>query len=329
MARASLTGWTPTRRLLAAAVAGPLLLLTACGNGGSNALDEGSGDSGSSEEAGGGEVVIAYQDYTEMSIMAEMYAALLEDAGYEPTLKGVGDRAIYAGQLAEGKVDVAPEYVSSMTEYLNREQNGADAKPVATPDLDATMDELEKLAAQENMTPLTPAKAEDANAFAVTQDFSDKNGVTTLSDLGKLGKSVALAAAPDCPERPDCKLGLESVYGVKIGKFEPLGFGTPQTKSALTDGEVQVGQVGTSDGQVDQLGLVVLEDDKNWQNAENLVPVMSSEFLKANPDAEKALDQLSDVLTTDDLKELNAQVDAERQLASDVAQQYLSDKGLI
>jgi osmoprotectant transport system substrate-binding protein len=308
-------------------MAAPVLLVAACGGGGNEALSSGSEGEGGS--ASGGGVVIAYQDYTEMSIMAEMYAALLRDAGFDPSLKGVGDRAIYAGQLESGKVDVAPEYVSSMTEYLNREINGADAKPVATPDVDKTMAKLEDLAGQKNITPLQPAEAEDANAFAVTQDFSKSNDVTTLSDLGKLGKPVALAAASDCPDRQDCKLGLQSVYGIKISKFEPLGFGTPQTKSALTDGEVQVGQVGTSDGQIDQLGLVVLEDDKNWQNAENLVPVVSTEFLDANPEVRKTLNQLSDVLTTDDLKKLNAQVDAERQLPSDVAEQYLKDKGLI
>lgn len=327
MTFASFSKRTGVRRTLAVAMATPLLLLAACGNGGNDALKGGSdsGDGG----GGGGEVVIAYQDYTEMSIMAQMYAALLKDAGYEPTLKGVGDRAIYAGELANGKVDVAPEYASSMTEYLNREANGANADPVASPDLDQTMAKLEELAKAQNMTPLEPAKAEDANAFAVTQDFSDSKGVKTLSDLGKSGGSVALAAAPDCPERQDCKLGLEKVYAVKISKFEPLGFGTPQTKDALTKGEVQVGQVGTSDGQIQQLKLVVLEDDKNWQNAENLVPVVSTKFLDAHPDVEKALNSLSGVLTTEDLMKLNAQVDAERQLPEDVAKQYLTDKGLL
>ena len=325
MTFASLSKKTRVRRTLAVAAATPLLLLAACGNGGNDALKGGSDDGG----GGSGAVVIAYQDYTEMSIMAQMYAALLKKAGYEPTLKGVGDRAIYAGELTNGKVDVAPEYASSMTEYLNREANGANAKPVATPDLDQTMAKLEELAKPKNMTPLEPAKAEDANAFAVTQDFSNSKGIKTLSDLGKLGGSVVLAAAPDCPDRQDCQKGLESVYGVKVSKFEPLGFGTPQTKDALTKGEVQVGQVGTSDGQIQQLKLVVLQDDKNWQNAENLVPVVSTKFLDAHPDAEKTLNALSEVLTTEDLMKLNAQVDAERQLPEDVAKNYLTDKGLL
>jgi osmoprotectant transport system substrate-binding protein len=325
MRTASLPSRTRVRRTLAAVMAAPLLLVAACGEGGADALGEGdTADGGSS-----GEVVIAYQDYTEMSIMAEMYAALLEAEGFEPSLRGVGDRAIYAGELASGNVHVAPEYVSSMTEFLNRDINGAEAEMVASPDVDETMAQLEELAGQKNMTPLEPAEAEDANAFAVTREFSESNGVTTLTELGELGEPIALAAAPDCPERPDCQVGLEEVYGIEIDNFEPLGFGSPQTKNALTSGEVQLGQVGTSDGQVEQLDLVVLEDDQDWQNAENLVPVVSTPFLEDNPEVEEILNSLSGVLTTEDLMALNAQVDAERRLASEVAEEYLGEKGLI
>jgi osmoprotectant transport system substrate-binding protein len=326
MRRHSLTATISVRRALATAAATPLLLLAACGGGGTDALDE---DATTTPDAERGEVVIAYQDYTEMSIMAEIYAAMLEQAGFQPTLKGVGDRGIYAGQLSDGKVDVAPEYVSSMTEYLNKEINGPDAEPVATPELEETMAQLEELAAQRNMTPLEPAEAEDANAFAVTEEFAQENDLETLSDLGKLDQPITLAAAPDCPERDDCLKGLESVYDIEIGDFQPLGFGSAQTKDALKTGEVQLGQVGTSDGQVEQLNLVVLEDDKNWQNAENLVPIVSTEFLDANPEVEETLNELSDTLTTEDLMQLNAKVDAERQLAKDVAREYLSQKGLI
>jgi osmoprotectant transport system substrate-binding protein len=316
------------QRSLAALAAAPLLLLGACA--GDDALSGDTGNGGSPAGGGGGEVVIAYQDYTEMSIMAEMYAALLEDAGFEPTLQGVGDRAIYAKQMESGEVDVAPEYASSMTEFLNREINGPDAKVLASPDVEKTMAKLEGLTMDKNMEPLEPAQAEDANAFAVTEAYAQEHGLKSLSDLGKkVDGPIALAAAPDCPDRPDCQQGLESVYDIEIGDFQPLGFGTAQTKDALTSGEVQLGQVGTSDGQVEQLKLVVLEDNKNWQNAENLVPVANDAWASDHPEGVQALNKLSEVLTTEDLMRLNAQVDAERQLAADVAQEYLEEKGLL
>jgi len=302
----------------------PLVLLSACGDGGSDALNGGSGD-----ESGGGEVVIAHQAYTEMEIMAEMYAGILEDAGFSPTLQPVDTRDLYVKPLSKGSVDVVPDYASSMTEFLNLDTNGADAEPVSSPDVEKTVAQLEELGADYGVEPLEPAEAEDANAYAVTQEFSEQNDVTTLSDLGELGEPIALAAAPDCPERSDCQLGLESVYGIQVSGFEPLGFGTVQTKDALESGEVDLGQVGTSDGSLDSLGLVVLEDDKNWQNAENLTPVVNSDFLAENPEVADALNELSGTLTTEDLKSLNAQVDVERKLAEDVAAAYLEEKGLV
>jgi len=269
------------------------------------------------------------QKFTEADIMTQLYKLLLDNEGFDTDVKNLGARDIYLGPLEKGDVQVSADYLSSLTEALNRKANGDDATPVASPDPAATVAELATLAKQYGITPLEPAEAEDANAYAVTKEYAEKNSLTTLSDLGALGKPIALAANSDCSERPDCGKGLTSVYGIKLSKIEPLGFGSADTKNALKNGEVQLGQVGTTDGTLDALGLVVLEDDKNWQNAENLVPVVNSTWLGENPKAEDALNALSSALTTEDLKELNAKVDGERQEASEVAEDFLKEKGLL
>ena len=91
---------------------------------------------------------------------------------------------------------------------------------------------------------------------------------------------------------------------------------------------MQLGQVGTSDGSLTE-GSGRPRGRQELQNAENLVPVVNSEWLKENPKAEDALNQLSEVLTTEDLTAMNAKVDGERQEASQVAEDYLKEKGLI
>jgi osmoprotectant transport system substrate-binding protein len=309
---------SPVRRLLIGLLALPLLTLAACG---SDNFDKSSGGSGT--------VTVVGQKFTEADIMTELYRQLLEKAGYKTDVKNLGARDIYLGPLEKGDVQVSADYLSSMTEALNRKANGDNASPVASADVQATLGKLNELGKKYGITALQPAKAEDANAYAVTKKFAEQNNLTTLSDLGKLGKPIALAANSDCSERPDCGKGLTSVYGIKLSKIEPLGFDSPETKKAAQDGEVQLAQVATSDGTLDSMGLVVLQDDKNWQNAENLVPVVNSAWLKKNPKAKAALDKLSGVLTTEDLKKLNAKVDQERQQASQVAEDYLKQKGLI
>jgi osmoprotectant transport system substrate-binding protein len=99
--------------------------------------------------------------------------------------------------------------------------------------------------------------------------------------------------------------------------------------SALTSGEVQLAQVGTTSGALAGLDVVVLADDRNWQNAENVVPVVSSTWLEDNPQAKAVMNKLSAVLTTADLSSLNAQVDGERLAPSRVAEDYLTEKGLL
>jgi len=176
---------------------------------------------------------------------------------------------------------------------------------------------------------LEPSQATDQNAFIVTQDFADENNHTTLSDMAALGDPIKLAAPADCEGRSDCEAGLTNVYGFTIDDIVPLDFGSAQLKDAVTNGEVDLGETGTTDGSLEQQGLVILEDDKGIQPAQNLTPAVNADFLAANPDLEDVFNELSAALTTEDLAEMNLQVDAERQKPEDVAAQFLEDKGLL
>jgi osmoprotectant transport system substrate-binding protein len=303
-----------------------LLLTAACGGGDSLEEDSGSTDSGSTDK---GSLVLGGQDFTEMQIMASMYEQVLSNAGYDVTTKLVTTRDVYAGQLSKGKVDVVPDYLAGMTDYLNTVANGDDAETVSTNDPDATLAALKPLAADAGISMLEPSQATDQNAFIVTQDFADENHLTTLSDMAALGDPIKLAAPADCEGRSDCEAGLTNVYGFTIDDIVPLDFGSAQLKDAVSNGEVDLGETGTTDGSLDQQGLVILEDDKGIQPAQNLTPAVNTDFLNDNPDIEDMFNQLSDALTTDDLASMNVQVDLERKKPEDVAQQFLEDKGLL
>ena len=314
-----------TRRLLTTLAVTPLLALGACA--GDDALSGDGGENGGS--GGAGKVVIGGQNYTEMQVMSEMYKALLEDAGYEVTLKLVESRDVYAPEMQRGNVDISADYLSSMTNYLNAQENGPDAPLVSSPDTGDTLDKLEELAVPTGIEPLKPAEAENANAFFVTAEFAEQNDLETLSDLAELEEPVTLAAAEDCSQRDDCEKGLEKVYGLDITKVEPLGYATPQTKEAVKSGEVTLGQTGTSDATLEQDGLVLLEDDKELQNAENLVPMVNSDFIEANPEVRDILDEMSEELSTEELATMIGKVDLERQLPEDVAREHLESEGLL
>ncbi len=314
-----------TRFLAGAAAAVSAVLLAGCAG---NSVDSSqAADSGSSAPAasGGGTVTISGQNFTEAEIVADMYAGVLKKAGYDPQVKLVGTRDIYM-KVFPKSVDVVPEYVGGILEFLNGTYNGANADPVTLSDASQSITDAQPLLKKAGISLLDPSPATDSNAFFVSKKYADENNVSTLSDMK--GKSVVLAAAPDCKGRLDCEGGLSDKYGIKITKILPLGYASQQTYDSVLHGESQLGETSTTDGTLESQGLVLLTDDKKIQPAENLVPAVSSTFLADHPDVAAPLNALMAALTTEKLTQLNAQVAVDRQKPEDVAAQFLSDNGL-
>lgn len=313
------------RSLLAAcgSVAVLATALTACGGSSLEKEGGGSADGGSK-----GELVIGSAGFTESQVMAELYSKLLTKAGYETSISKLKNRELYEPALEKGEIDVVPEYAATLAEFLNAKENGPKAKPVASSDVKKTVAALEKLAKPRGLKVLPAGEAVDQNAFAVTEDFAKKHKLKTLSDLGKSGEKIKLAASDECEERPFCRPGLEKTYGIDITDIDPKGVGTTQAKEAVKDGSDQLVLTTTTDATLKDFGLVLLEDDKSLQNADNVLPVVNSKKA-GGKNVSAALGKLTEVLTTEDLADLNRKVDAERQKPKDVAEAYLKDKNLL
>lgn len=201
-----------------------------------------------SDQVGAGKkVVVGAPNFSEGATLANIYVAVLSSAGYQASTQDVGNRELYLTDLESGAVTVVPEYVSTLTEFLNAKANGADAAPVASPDLDATMTALAGLATPVGITLGTPAAAQDQNAFAVTTAFAEKYKVSTLSELASTCGGIVLGGPPECPERAFCEVGLKETYGLDITKFTSLDAGGTLTKEALRQGAISLGLIFSSD----------------------------------------------------------------------------------
>ena len=197
---------------------------------------------------GRGKVVVMAAGFSENQVLGNLFAVVLSAAGFDATVKPVTNREVYLPALERGEVQVAAEYVGTLTEFLNKKKGGPDAPAVASGDLQATLAALEPLAAEAGLTVLEPSQAADQNAFAVTRTFAEANDLRTLSDLQSYEGDLALGGPPECPTRPFCQPGLEKTYGLEFSEFVSLDAGGPLTKEALKQGEVQVGLVFSSDG---------------------------------------------------------------------------------
>ncbi|MEU2117427.1 ABC transporter substrate-binding protein [Streptomyces sp. NPDC016459] len=266
--------------------------------------------------------------FTESDLLAQMYALLLQEAGYRTKILSVTNRELYEPALEQGQIDVVPEYAATFADWLNAKVNGADAPTVGSPDLGATMTALRALAGPRGLTVLDAGRAVDQNAFAVTAAFAAEHRLKTLSDLGATGLPVRLAAGDECVRRPYCAPGLEEVYGIDVTAVDPKGVGTTPAKQAVQNGQDQLVLTTTTDATLDDFGLVLLADDKHLQNADHIVPVVNR-ARAGNESVTRALARLNTVLTTADLAHLNEQVDSWRRLPEDVARNYLVDRGLV
>ena len=103
---------------------------------------------------------------------------MLKKAGYTPQVKLVGTRDIYM-KVFPKSIDVVPEYVGGILEFLNGTYNGSKAAPVTLSDAGQSITDAQPLLKKAKITLLDPSSATDSNAFFVSKDYTDANNVST------------------------------------------------------------------------------------------------------------------------------------------------------
>ena len=278
----------------------------ACGSSGSN------GNGTTSK----GTITVGGFNFPESSILAEIYGQALAHDGYTVTYKLLlGTREVLAPAMQAGQIDLYPGYAATDLEYYNK---GAGE---ASGDVAATTDKLNSRLSPLGLVALTASGAVDQNAFAVTKDTATKYNLTKLSDLAPVASKLVLGAGPECPKRPFCLPGLESTYGLHFKAFKALDTDGPATRAAFKNGSIDVGLVFSSDGDLNSLGLVVLQDDKHLENADNVIPILRQ--AAASDEVKTVLNAISAKLTTADLVTMNSQVSIQHQDADAVAGAWL------
>jgi len=305
----------PRSYVLGAALLAFGLVLGACGSGG----DEDTGTGGNEPEEKGS-VTVGSDGFYEAQIVGAMYALVLEDAGYDVESRlDLDSREVRLPAMESGEIDIAPEYIASLLSVLDPDSGGA-----TTPEEGA--ETLAPLLEDMGLELLPHSEAVDVNAFVVSQDTADELGLAAVSDLADVAGELTLGAPPECPKRPYCIPGLKDTYGVEFGDFKPLEYGAA-TIQALEAGAIDVALLFSTDPLISQKGLVLLEDDKDLQQADNITPLVRSEVL--NDEIAELLNAVSAALTTDNITPLNARVLVDQEDPEDVARDFLEEQGLL
>lgn len=312
---------TPRNLVLGAVLLALALFLGACGSG--------EGDPGDGGTDAGGEekptLTVGSDSFAEAQIMAEMYAQVLENAGYTVERQlDIESREIRLPAMENGEIDIAPEYVASLYSVLDPEAV-ENAGPGELGDPAEVAGKLEPILAEKGLELLDHSNVVDTNAFVVTQEFAEAEGLSTVSDLQPIAGDLTLGAPPECPDRPFCIPGLKEVYGIEFGDFKSLDYGP--TITALAGGEIDVGLLYSTDGSIAENDFVALEDDKSLQSADNIVPLVRSEILDG--EIESLLNEVSAAIEEDKITELNKRVNVDAEDPADLATEYLEELGLL
>jgi osmoprotectant transport system substrate-binding protein len=293
-------------------------------------------------------IKVGSKDFTEEFILGQMYGLLLENAGF-----GFEDRTNLGGTgvaheaLVNGDIDLYPEYIGTGLEAVLKVKfadfkaqfEGTPAAAGATPApaegqlpaLDVALYEFVKqqYLEQFSIVILDQSNFSDTQAIAVKRSFSEEQGITTISQLAEVAGDLRISAPSDFPEREDGLLGLQRVYGAGFSDIEVIAVAPGLKYQALEQGDAEVVLAFSTDGEIADLDLVVLEDDKGLWPPYHVAPFVRKDILDANPSIADALNPVAPLLTNDVMQRLNARVSIDGEEPVDVARAFLQESGLL
>lgn len=305
-----------TKVVLTLAATAAMMTTAACGSGGDNPLSTGS--SSSSGSGGASSITVGSADFPESQLLAEIYAGALQAKGVTVNKKlNIGAREAYIPALQDGSIDLIPEYTGVLTQYFNKNAKATDS--------DGVYAEL-KAALPDKLEVLDKSAAEDKDAVVMTKKKADELGVKSIADLQGKAKDLVLGGPPEWKTRPTGVPGLKKVYGLEFKSFRALDAGGPLTVAALKNGQIQAGNLFTTDPNIAKNDFVVLDDAKHLFAAQNVVPLITKS--KDDDTVSNALNAVSAKLDTETLAALLTEVVVDKKDASAVAKEFLTKNGL-
>lgn len=266
-------------------------------------------------------VKVGSKNFTEQFVVAEIYAQALEKAGVDVERRlNLGATLVAHTALTNGEIDLYPEYTgTALAAVVKGDLSGSADKIYGE-----VKDYYEK---NLKLTLLQPTQINNGYAIITLPETAEKYKLKTLSDLGPVSKDLTFGAEAGFGERKDGLPGLKQVYGIEFKEFKifaKLGI----RYSALTSKDLDVSYGFATDWQISENKLAVLADDKNLFPPYYLVPIVRQDTLSKNPKIAEVLNKISPLLNNENMRELNAKVDRDKEEPADVAAEFLKAQGI-
>ena len=272
---------------------------------------------------GGDNVVnIATKPMTEQYILGEMLNTLIEhdtDLNVELTQGVGGGTSNIEPGMEKGDFDLYPEYTGTGWNAVLKHDNTYDESM-----FDAMQQEYES---QLGLTWVGMYGFNNTYGLAVSKDVAERYDLRTYSDLAGVASGLTLGAEPDFYDRQDGYPGLQDAYGMAFGATRDMDISLKY--QALFEGQVDAIVVSTTDGQVADERLAVLEDDRHFYPSYLCGNVVRQDVLERHPELRDELLKLQGAITDTDMARMNNAVETQGQEPKAVADAFLAEKGLM
>lgn len=268
-------------------------------------------------------IVVGSKNFTEQLVLGELLAQQIERTTGQPV-----DRHFYlAGTyiahqaITAGRIDVYVEYTgTALTAILNQ--------PPSSSHEQVYREVKDSYARKFGLTVMPQLGFNNSFAIVVRGEDASRLHLKTISDLAAHAPRLRMGVGYEFIERPDGYSGLARTYGLKFGAA-PRTMDLGLIYRALKEHEVDVIAGSNTDPQILAMGLVVLDDDKNYFPPYDAVPVIRSETLERYPRAGEALNRLAGAVSTKDIRKMNYEVDVQHKDVKDVVAEFLQRRQAI
>ncbi|MBY0258409.1 glycine betaine ABC transporter substrate-binding protein [Methylobacterium sp.] len=275
--------------------------------------------------------VVASKSDTEGALTGAMIARVLGRLGLPVTRKlGLGPTLIVRTSLLSGEVTIYPEYTGNGAFFTGTESDPVWKSP------EGAYETIRRRDAELGLVWLQRAPANNTWLIAVNGDLARREGLATMVDFaGAVRRGlIRLAASTEFVESPAALPSFEAAYGFSLPLDRIIslpGGDTAVTARAAAQGisGVNAGMVYGTDGALSALDLIVMSDPLAAQIVYEVAPVIRADALRRHPEIAPALARVFTTLDAPTLRRLNARITVDGAVAESVAEQYLSENGLL
>lgn len=266
---------------------------------------------------------IATKPMTEQFILGEMLKLLIEE-NTDLTVKltkgiGGGSSNIHPA-LIRGEFDLYPEYTGTGWQVILKKDTLLPANEL--------YGELQNEYEQKyHLKWIAPYGFNNTYGLAVNQDLAEAYKLKRYSDLARYPDEFTFGAEYDFFEIHEGYNALCQCYNLKFKKTRDMDIGLKY--EAIKSGKVDVMNIFTTDGQLEEANLIVLEDDKHFFPSYYCATVIREESLRQHPEIEQAIGKMAGILNNQEMAHLNYLVDIAGMPEKEVAAGFLKQKGLL